>query len=294
MKVTFLVLAHANWKHLARLCDRLAEHGQPAIVHIDKRSSAPRMEFPQGISAYSRYRCYWAGFSLVEATIDLLRRGVAETDSDYFMLLSGTDYPIRPIPELLDFLARKPEMNYINIWHPGPNPYMDVTERYGHYFLEFDRRRRTPIYRQLHRVARILQKRERRIPIEITTGNQWFTLPRSSVEKLLNASANNDIYARTFRNTYCADEAFFQTALMLEKVVDPAKNLEPALVYTDWSGPDKPAWIQDSHVSLFRTTRIHQTHYGPQEFFFARKFNDASSEVADRIDRQLLTGGDDR
>ncbi len=284
MKTTFLVLAHNNWHHLTRLCNRLAKYDQPSIVHIDKRSAPPQLDITEQTTVYSKYRCYWAGYSLVEATLDLLRRGLKETDSDYFMLLSGADFPIRPVPELLDFLSRKPGMNYINLWYPGPNPYMNVEERYGHYYLEFDRRRQDIPHKIARRIALQVQKKRRNIPVEIHTGNQWFTIPRKTAEKILVATSKNNIYRRVFKNTYCSDEAFFHTILINENIVVPDINLEPALVYTDWSGSIRPAWIDDSHIRVFEDTKIYKTHYGPQEFFFARKFHDGSTRQLSLID----------
>ncbi len=223
---------------------------------------------------------------MVEATLDLVAEAV-KCNCRYVSLISGVDYPIRPISELEDYLL-KDQGNYINI-DVGSNPHMP-NDRFTRWYPEYDRRARhrfsTKVYKILENMAVFLPARE--IPFSISTGNQWFVFQRELCVDILRFVSDAAKSLDFFRYSYCADEAFFHT--VVSQIHDEKRHghISTALTYTDWSGPVKPAYIRDDHIDLLSSSNVQVTHRGEERYFFARKFHDGLREEVERIDQELL------
>ena len=73
----------------------------------------------------SRVRVHWGDYSVVEATLRLIREALRRPEGyDRLVLLSGADYPIRPLEDLRDHLAAHPEDEFINLV-PMPDAEVD-------------------------------------------------------------------------------------------------------------------------------------------------------------------------
>ena len=68
------------------------------------------------------YEVYWGGTSVLESELYLLRLAVQQSGADYFHLISGQDYPTRPLSYFLNFFNRNVGKEYISYIHlPHPN-----------------------------------------------------------------------------------------------------------------------------------------------------------------------------
>src|SRR5262245_46036309 len=99
MKVHYLVTAYHEPQHLRRLCDHL---GKNVLVQWDSRSPAPDLGSVSVLC--SRAPISWGDGSYLRATLDSFE-ALDETPFDWLVLLSGQDYPIRPIEDLESHLA---------------------------------------------------------------------------------------------------------------------------------------------------------------------------------------------
>jgi hypothetical protein len=91
MKIAYLILAYNNFKHLQRLIDALTTENATFYIHIDKRVKAP--ELKGKIKYAKRINSYWSTFNCVTPTIEMMKEACKD-GNDYFVLLSGQDYPI--------------------------------------------------------------------------------------------------------------------------------------------------------------------------------------------------------
>ena len=94
-KHAFLILAHSNPQFVARLVNSLVAPNHYFFIHIDKKSKEDfscLKQIPNCTFLKKRVSCNWGGFSLVEATLNLLKEAKAADNFSYFHLLSGTDY----------------------------------------------------------------------------------------------------------------------------------------------------------------------------------------------------------
>ena len=109
---------------LARLVGALAGQGAAFYVHIDRKvDPAP---FAQALAAMrdvhfvEPVRVNWMGFSIVEATLRLMR-AARRQGYDRYSLLSGQDYPIRSNSSIADVLGAS-ALEHIAYWRIEDRP----------------------------------------------------------------------------------------------------------------------------------------------------------------------------
>jgi hypothetical protein len=286
MKLAFLVAAHSNFEHLKLLMNVISCSNDDVYLHIDKRArnipTASELRFPRMMK---RQVVHWAGFSQVVVTNRMFKAAFDTSDAEYFILISGGDYPIRPIEELREYLALSGK-EHINIrkGFTVNQPSTKLTK----FHLEFNRRNSRLLTTRVCRlIERISQDyfRDKELPFDVYTGHNWLALTRDAVQHILSTISRNNIYDRVFRYTYCPDEAYHNTIIGNSVFGDRAA---PYLTYTDWSGPEKPAYMAEKHVEIFKRSLQFDTEFGLQDAFFARKFHDGTRNIVKLIDEGLL------
>lgn len=115
MKIAYLVLAHNNPKHLLRLIKSLSSNSSSFFIHIDSKSNLSEFAGIDGGSInflQDRIPVYWGDFSQVEAILCLIRTALSRPEIyDYFVLLSGVDYPLKSVAYIENFLKKTAEKN---------------------------------------------------------------------------------------------------------------------------------------------------------------------------------------
>lgn len=283
MKVCYMILAHNNFDHLNRLIEALNDEDSYFCIHIDKKAEKGYTSTLKNVKVIPQHiNINWGGFSMIEATLALMEYGIKHYgEVDYFILLSGVDYPIRSKSFLYDLLKKQKE--YIDI-APLPVPYKPL-ERYEHYYFDYNRRN-IKHYNPKFLLEVILKKLKikRKVPFKIYVGTQWFGLTRECIRYILNTIKTEKKYIKFFKHTLVPDEAFFQTIIgnssFLEKTVSN-------LTYTDWEVANPPATIEKRHVDFLKTHLEFNDEYGKRFPFFARKFNNESEKIVELIRNSL-------
>jgi len=111
MKVAFLILNHRDAPQLLRLIAAL-RHDLPdcqVVVHQDRFSfdisERALAAFGNTYLLTSREPIRWGDFTLVDAIWHSLEWMLENLEFDWVQLLSGQDYPIKPLAELPEYLA---------------------------------------------------------------------------------------------------------------------------------------------------------------------------------------------
>lgn len=286
MKIAYLIAAHDNYAHLRKLVDALNDDNVFFYIHIDKKKSIPH-DFPNlpNLSFIeNRVKVYWAGFSQVRATLSLLNQAIKE-NYDYYILISGVDYPIRPNKVLYQLLNEGGEFLETIEGFSSHKPEKRIN-RYS--FDCFNRRDffsvKTLFFSTLELGLGKMVKRK--FPFKaIYQGSNWFALTHSCISYILEFVKNNPEYCKFYSTTRSPDESFFHTIIgnspFLHKV-------RPNLTFADWSEKKSgPAIINASHVSLFKEQDEFEGVAGRYKPFFARKFNDDSAKVVELIEKEL-------
>src|SRR5437899_3690277 len=118
MRIAYLVFAYKNPQLLKRTIERLSSEECAFFIHIDQKSSIKEFSEIRGDNVFfseKRIPVYWAEFSGVQAILLLLRRALESTqDYDYFILLSGSDYPLRSVRYIHRFLEENRGLEFIS------------------------------------------------------------------------------------------------------------------------------------------------------------------------------------
>ncbi|RLV49304.1 hypothetical protein D9V37_12230 [Nocardioides mangrovicus] len=283
-RITYLVLAHHKPAQFGALVRRLTRSGSSVVAHIDAKSDeAPFRAVVDPASttfAERRYRIRWAGFSSVLAELGLLATAARHHPADYYVLLSGVDYPIRPEEQLREEL--RSGATYMNCWAMPSVEHNKPMWRLEKYVIagRGDQGRVVDLLNR-HVLPRLPTRNVRRglgghRPFG---GSVWWALPHGVAQDVLRFAAREHRFVRFFRWAPFSDEMFFQTVV---QAVD-GPPLRPAIMFTDWSRPEfgtaSPATLSAADVELLRA----------QSQFFARKFDlDRDPELFDVLDRELL------
>lgn len=289
MKVAYLILAHEHPAHLRRLTKALLAPSFSIFVHVDRKSALDDFAAGHGANVSfveEQIPVYWGDFSQVEATLMLLRTAMADNRHfDYFVLLSGTDYPLYPASLIQRFFERNAGNEFISITRMPDDA--QLISRLDHY-------RASPtqptIVRGAVRLAKALGiklKRNYRAaldPLLPYGGSTWWALSRSACAYIQRFVDEHPRVVEFFKNTRCPDESFFQTILGNS----PFKpHVTSNLTYADWSGGgSSPQQISEKHVDTFKAQSLftRDDGYRPGDVVFARKFCDGSGELVAAID----------
>lgn len=262
MKLGFIILAHDNPDAVRRQVDILAGAGHTVVIHFDKKAPATQREavcsiekvYPGKVRVISQVHCVWGEWSLVEAVIVALSEFERMPEKpEYIHLMSGADFPIRPLTELEEFLRRNPDKDFIECCDITERPWVKgglSMERFWFYFpVNFRTQRKT--FDRLVFLQRKLKIR-RKIPHNMTPhmGSQWWTLRWESCSKILDFLKQNPSVIRYYRSTWIPDESFFQTVLAHLIPRDEIANLQLILYHLTPTG--RPYIFYPDHIPLIR------------------------------------------
>lgn len=289
--IAYLLLVHANAKHLQRLIERLRSENAMFFLHVDKKTD--RQAFAHLQSGDVRMvddpvAVHWGDFSQVEAILKLIATALAAGKFERFVLLSGADYPLQPTADINAFFAMHPTDEFINMVRMPCEAAGKPLARLTTYTL-------SPTLSPLRRLAIKLMLKTRMMPrqrdlqrtlgsIAPYGGSTWWALTRAACEYIVEFVRRNPSVVRFFQGTQYADETFLHTILGNSTLLP---NVRRNLTYTDWSaGGSSPANISDAHVDYFREHQHFASTdvYGAGPIMFARKFNDNDGALLELLD----------
>ncbi len=269
--------------HLSRLIDALDDGNSSFYIHIDAKTVEEYNNPKENVFIIpQQFDINWGGYNMIEATLALMEYARTHNmSSDYFILISGVDYPVRSREFLYDQLRQGKE--FIDI-APMPAPYKPM-ERFEYYYFEYDRRNMSHLNPKfLIEVFLKKFKIKRKIPFKLYVGTQWFALTGKCVKYILDTVKQDKTYENFFKHALVPDEAFFQTIIGNSPFQN---NTAASLTYTDWEVPVPPAMIEDRHVEFLKDHVEFDDEYGHRLPYFARKFDDNSKPVIAKIRKEL-------
>ena len=122
MSVGIVMLVHTAFDRAEQVVRHWSAAGCPLVIHADKCVS--RKEYNDFVKALAdvpdvrfgkRHRCEWGTWGLVAATQCASQLMLDEfPDVRHVYLASGSCLPLRPVQELLDYLAERPHTVHRN------------------------------------------------------------------------------------------------------------------------------------------------------------------------------------
>ena len=275
LMIAYLILVHRYPEQFKRLFKAIHDPRNQYLVHVDKSSgSTLEADIAAFLAPYDNAemlegkRAQWGGYSLVDAELRgmerLLQTGKTWT---HFINLSGQDFPLQTQDQIMGYLRANPGREFIRtLDQQAVRP--DTMDRVGKYVLELGRRIvRTPLRRRFLSGA---------VPF---IGTQWMVVSRQFCEFVCRHPAAAR-YKAFYRNTFIADEGFFQTVMM-------NTSAHGQVVNDDLRSID---WIPDGDIKLRPRTYVAQDAAAliGSGNLFARKFDQSvDAEILDILETHL-------
>ncbi len=252
------MLVHTALDRAEQVARHWAAAGCPVVIHADV--SVPPKTYKAFVKSLSdtdairftrRHRCEWGTWGIVAAT-----QAAAETmlksfpEVRHVYLASGSCLPLRPVQELIDYLADRPRTDFIESATTADVPWTVGGLDSERFTLRF------PFAWKKHRVLFDgyvrLQRRlrlKRRMPNGIVPhmGSQWWCLTRQTLSAILQ-DPERETYDRFFKRVWIPDESYFQTLVRLYSSHIESRSL--TLSKFDFQG--KPHIFYDDHLQLLR------------------------------------------
>lgn len=267
VNIAYLILAHKNPDQFKRLINRLEDD---VYVHIDKKSDLSKFYVNRKNVKFinERVSVNWGGFSMVEATLNLIRVSKANKKYDYYVLLSGDDYIIKNLSEFKQFLKNNKEYSFLEHenfqkhWH----------DRYRFYKISENNRFIDKINQKFINI--IINKRKMFNCMIPYKGSQWWCLNNECVEYVIKYIQINKGVINYFKHTHIPDESFFQTILLNSHLKN--KIINDNLRYII---------LEDYHPEIL-TIKDYEILINQNNKFFARKFDmNIDNVILDKLDK---------
>jgi len=215
--IAHLLLVHKSPQQVARLTRVLVSHPASVVyIHVDAKSSIlPFIKALDGIQQVhfikKRTHINWGGFSMVEATLQLLRSAFEAGNYDYFNLLSGEDYPLQPMSEIHQFFNNHQGKSFAEFQQQG-NPWWEQAQtRFKKYYLTDVN---LPGKHTIERVMSFfLLTRKPPQRFTLVGRSQWMTLYRDHVNYIIKQITDSPKLNQFFKYSWAPDEFFFQSIL---------------------------------------------------------------------------------
>ncbi|OCT64094.1 hypothetical protein XELAEV_18045194mg [Xenopus laevis] len=290
VRIAFVLVVHGRAsRQLQRMFKAIYHKDHYYYIHCDKRSHYLHRQVLQFASQYPNVRVtswrmstIWGGASLLSTYLQSMRDLLEMSDWswDFFINLSAADYPVRTNDQLVAFLSRYRDMNFLKS-HGRDNARFIRKQGLDRLFLECD--------------THMWRLGDRKIPegINVDGGSDWFLLNRKFVEYV--TLSNDDLVTKMkqfYSYTLLPAESFFHTVLenspycdtMIDnnlRITNWNRKLGCKCQYkhiVDWCGCS-PNDFKPSDFHRFQTSR---------PTFFARKFEAAvSQEIIGQLDYYL-------
>ncbi len=227
-RIAYLILAHHEPAHLARLVRNLRDSRAAFFIHVDAKSDIAPFEGLARESdvwlAPTRERVFWGGLSVVKATLHLLRAATRAGRFARYCLLSGVDFPIKDRQEIARILLDT-DTEFISIERKlvgAPrNDHFDNIERIHLMDSELFNRRAVPqrrllqflCSRSLAEAGLCLPRRSFYPGLVPYHGCAFWCLTAACVEFVLRFLTDHPDYERYHRFVRVPDEIFFHSII---------------------------------------------------------------------------------
>lgn len=261
VSIAYFILVHRFPEQFKRLFKAIFHPENYYLIHLDKKTSAGiydevvdfLQDYPHTYIMQSE-NIIWGGYSMVQAELNGMNYLLnLNLNWDFFINLSGQDFPLRSQIIIRDFLTKNKGNNFIKIANQIVNR-PETMNRIENFFLETD-----------SGFSGIPFNRAFMKNVVPYIGGQWMILTRQSCEFICN-SGEALKFEEYYLNTLIADESFFQTVMMNTSFNGKIVNDDKRAII----------WIPDGDIKLRPKTFTKEDlkFLLEGDNLFARKFDD--------------------
>ncbi len=305
-KVAYLILVHHQVAHFSRLVRMLNCEWAHFFVHVDKaadlaafKKAVPESHNVSYLTGNRRIKVFWGGYSMIQATLNLLESAVDSGCSfKRYCLLSGSDFPVKKIEHIRNSFSSDKEFIRIDrgINASQPDFIFKYVARY-HFIDNYLLNLKTAPFQGLHQLSnRLLDVIPKRLyaKIPLYHGSQWWSLTDQCIKYVLDFVRNNQDYVSFHKHSLLPDEIFFHSIVRsspfahkithdFERVAsleEYAASNEYGCHYIDWQTLGEVPKVLDltDLNALLATSAL-----------FARKFQEQqSAPLISRLEKLIL------
>lgn len=294
MKQAVMIIAHRHYEQLVRLINYF-DGKCDIFVHVDKKATFSKDEISKlkkfnGVcEVYQKYHLSWGGFSILKTEIFLLEKVLKKGPYKYYHLISGQDYPLKPLDQFLNFFENTETKGFLNCNHmPTPGTDDNTFHRLQfYYFMDYvnfrTERGRKLIYSIVDWQKKIGFKR--RVPDQLWhlyCGSAWFSIDYDSAKYLLDYTKNKSSFYRRMKFVFVPEEIYVSSVLLnspFESKISRFDNCRHIL-WNKKKCVDSPFNAEMKNLKEFIAC---------PNLYFARKFEyPTSNEVMDVLDKYSI------
>ncbi len=301
-----LIMMHKSPEQVIRLVNCFPKDRCVCFLHLDKKSSVSFEEM-QKVLRDNNCSCVLlerqlsgvlANWSLVEISLELLRAAKQyelkhQIHFDYYRLLSGQDYLIKPFEEYDRLLQQTYPMNYLGIEDIETSKH--VKDKYARWRMpgprQFiaDRKLTGTVLGKLlvgiTHIYELLLTRCKGTPREAVEnhgwmpvgGPSWWTLSDQFVDYLLTDTKQQQTIKRIIRKTATPEESYVQLVYVASEQFCRTSEMYNLTIGKYDAYGHTAAWTKEEFELLMDST-----------CFFARKFDmEQDSEILDLLDNAI-------
>ncbi len=253
-----IMLVHTAFGRAEQLARHWGAAGCPVVIHVDAivphatynafRKALGDMD---NVLFTKRHRCEWGTWGIVAATQEASEMMLASFEEvRHVCLASGSCLPLRPVAELIDYLADRPNTDFIESATTADVPWTVGGLDEERFILRFPfswkkQRKAFDKYVAIQRALRWKRKMPNGLVPHM--GSQWWCLTRQTLSSILE-DPDRKMYDRYFKRVWIPDESYFQTLARQRSQKIESRSL--TLSKFDFQG--KPHIFYDDHLQLLR------------------------------------------
>ena len=292
--VGFILLTHDKPHQIIRLIGTLNRmFGYPPIAchHDFSKSNLPMDALTRNVSlVHPHLQTNWSKFSVIDATLRALQLMYeTQTSPDWFILLSGADYPIKPARQILYDLSSSSYDVHIRHKQINYNAYEEDRQKLGYERYCVVRIPVPFLNRKLHLTKRPVSLKHPLLtapflPFSKTfpcfAGEHWFCAKRKAAEYLIEFHRTRPAlachYSKLDPYTVTPEESYYHTIFCNAPHLKVSQN---TWRYVDWS-------TEGSHPKTLLVDDLPKLHVSSDHF--ARKFDvDADVNILNELDATI-------
>ena len=290
MRIAYLILSQDHTANTIALIDRVKSQNSHCFVHVDTNESGEFSELQdlEEVSIIqSGIRIKEGGFSMVKAVLHLLHLAVMQQGKfDYYILLSGNDYPIRSQEFIEFYLDKNYKRNeYIHVVKMSE----EQADMISKYHLDYNRRNLLNLHDFICKgVEKILKVSgyKKKLNFYPYTGSPWWALTHSCITYILEFVARNPDFENIYKSAAYPATSFFHTIVAHSHF---ARQVKHSLTYTDQneSAAAPPKLIEEKHLDLFFENLYVENSRGRYLPLFVQQFNRYNAYLQEVIDDEI-------
>lgn len=258
MSVGIAMLVHTALDRVEQVARHWAAAGCPVALHVDR--NVPQVAYDRLEAALAdqpmirfckRHQCEWGRWGIVAASQSASELLLATfEDVHHVYLVSGSCVPLRPVHELVDYLAKRRRTDFIESATTADVPWAKGGLQQERFTLRFPfswKRQRALFDRYVWLQRRLGLKRTIPDGLVPHMGSQWWCLTRQTLSAILQDPSRAK-YDRYFRRVWIPDESYYQTLARRF-----SSNIESrSLTLSKFDHQGKPHVFYDDHLQLLR------------------------------------------